>query len=309
MNNTKATRYAILAALLYALSTPFSKILLEKLPPTILAGFLYLGAGIGMTAVYFISSKQGKTKSIISHKNLPYLSAMVVLDIAAPILLMVAIKHAQAESISLLNNFEIVATSVIALLFFKEKITSRLWCGIGFITLAGILLSADDISSFAFSSYSLYAILACVCWGFENNCTRKLSHNDPAKIVIIKGFGSGTGAFIVALLSGNRIHFTPYIIWALLLGFVAYGMSVFFYVCAQKYIGAARTAAFYALAPFIGAILSIAIFPKMPSLLFIFAFLTMAVGTYLTSHEKEENKMNKRDFKFDKRADKYDDHF
>jgi len=290
MNNKTAIRYAILAALLYAISTPFSKLLMEKLPPAIIAGLLYLGAGIGMSVVQCFSKRTKKDTAGFSHSDFPFLAGMVVLDIAAPILLMVAIKNSSAESVSLLNNFEIVATSIIALLFFKEKISPRLWCGIVFITLASILLSLDDISSFSISAYSLYAVLACICWGLENNCTRKFSHNDPAKIVIIKGFGSGTGSLLVAILIGNRITFTPYILWSLLLGFVAYGLSIYFYVYAQRYIGAAKTSAFYALAPFIGAILSICIFPKIPSLLLVIAFSVMAAGAFLASHEREDNK-------------------
>ena len=290
MNNKRAIRYAILAALLYAISTPFSKILMEKLSPALLAGLLYLGAGAGMSVVQCFSKDKKKGTNSFTHKDLPFLAGMVVLDIAAPLLLMLAIKNSAAESVSLLNNFEIVATSIIALLFFKEKISPCLWCGITCITLASILLSLDDISSFSISAYSLYAVLACVCWGLENNCTRKLSHNDPAKIVIIKGFGSGTGSILVAILIGSRFTLTPYIVWALLLGFVAYGLSIYFYVYAQRYIGAAKTSAFYALAPFIGAVLSFAIFPKVPSPLFIIAFFIMTAGAFLASHEREDNK-------------------
>lgn len=117
--------------------------------------------------------------------------------------------------------------------------------------------------------------------------TRKLSHSDPAKIVIIKGFGSGTGAVIVALSAGERLELTPYIALALVLGFVAYGLSIYTYVYAQRYIGAAKTSAFYALAPFIGAFISLILFPKNPSLLFIIAFITMAAGAYLAV-EKED---------------------
>ena len=309
MNNRKAILFAILAAVLYAISTPFSKILMEQISPVFMAGLMYLGAGIGMTLVTLFSGKNHSQNKQLTHSDLPYLTAMVGLDIAAPILLMVAIKNSSSESVSLLNNFEVVSTSVIALLFFKETISLRLWLAIGFITIASLMLSFRDNSALLFSPYSLCALLACVCWGVENNCTRKLSHNNPAKIVIIKGFGSGTGSVLVALIIGDRLVFTSYILFALLLGFVAYGLSIYSYVYAQRYIGAAKTSAFYALSPFIGAVISIALYPKKPSLIFIAAFITMAAGTYFTLHESEETHMDKRDFKFDKRADKYDDHF
>ena len=285
MNNSKAIRYAIYAALLYAVSTPFSKLLMEKIPPVFMAGLLYLGAAAGMSIVTSLSRGRSKENSSFIHSDLPYLILMVVLDIAAPILLMTALKNSSPESVSLLNNFEIVATSLIALLIFKEKISPRLWIAIVLITAASILLSLSDITSFSVSVYSLLALLAC-CWGLENNCTRKLSNRDPARIVIIKGFGSGTGSVIVALISGERLTLTPYILLALLLGFVAYGLSIYTYVYAQRYIGAAKTSAFYALAPFMGALISLALFPKIPALLFIISFVIMALGAFLAI-EKE----------------------
>lgn len=286
MNNSKAIRYAIYAALLYAVSTPFSKLLMEKIPPVFMAGLLYLGAAAGMSIVTSLSRGRSKENSSFTHNDLPYLILMVVLDIAAPILLMTALKNSSPESVSLLNNFEIVATSLIALLIFKEKISPRLWIAIVLITAASILLSLSDITSFSVSVYSLLALLACSCWGLENNCTRKLSNRDPARIVIIKGFGSGTGSVIVALISGERLTLTPYILLALLLGFVAYGLSIYTYVYAQRYIGAAKTSAFYALAPFMGALISLALFPKIPALLFIISFVIMALGAFLAI-EKE----------------------
>ncbi len=285
MNKNKAIRYAIYAALLYAVSTPFSKVLMEKIPPIFMAGLLYLGAGAGMVITALFSRKKVK-EAAFTHKDIPYLIMMVLLDIAAPILLMTALKNSSAESVSLLNNFEIVATALIALLIFKEKISPRLWIAILLITAASILLSLSDITSISVSVYSLLALLACCCWGLENNCTRKLSKNDPAKIVIVKGFGSGTGSVIVASICGERLNITPYILMALLLGFASYGLSIYTYVYAQRYIGAAKTSAFYALAPFIGSLISLILFPKIPALLFIISFIIMAPGAFLAI-EKE----------------------
>ena len=287
MTKGKAIRYAVYAALLYAISTPFSKILMEKIPPVFMAGLLYLGAALGMSIIALFTRKKESDSSSFTISDIPFLVMMVLLDIAAPILLMVALDHSSPESVSLLNNFEIVATSLIALLIFREKISARLWGAVTLITIASILLSLNDITSFTLSAYSLLALLACCCWGLENNCTRKLSHSDPAKIVIIKGFGSGTGSVIVALSAGEKLELTPYIALALILGFVAYGLSIYTYVYAQRYIGAAKTSAFYALAPFIGAFISLILFPKIPSLLFIISFITMAAGAYLAV-EKED---------------------
>lgn len=291
MNKNKAIRYAIYAALLYAVSTPFSKVLMEKIPPAFMAGLLYLGAGAGMVILTSFSRRKCQESSSFTHKDIPYIILMILLDIAAPILMMTALKNTSAESVSLLNNFEIAATSLIALLIFKEKISPRLWIAIVLITTASIMLSLSGSGTFYISLYSLPALLACCCWGLENNCTRKLSGRDPGKIVIIKGFGSGTGSVIVALICGERLNITPYILAALLLGFASYGLSIYTYVYAQRYIGAAKTSAFYAVAPFIGALISLVLFPKIPSLLFIISFIIMALGAFLAI-EKERNLNN-----------------
>jgi drug/metabolite transporter (DMT)-like permease len=241
-----------------------------------------------MTALALSRKAAGRpeTEARLTRKELPYTIAMIILDIAAPISLLFGLTMTTAANASLLNNFEIVATAIIALMIFKEAISARLWLGILFVTASCALLSFEDISSLQFNLGSLFVLLACILWGIENNCTRKLSNRDPARIVIIKGFGSGTGSVIVALISGERLTFTPYILLALLLGFVAYGLSIYTYVYAQRYIGAAKTSAFYALAPFMGALISLALFPKMPALLFIISFVIMALGAFLAI-EKE----------------------
>lgn len=284
--NKKAIFYAVLAAALYAINAPVSKLLLAEVPSTMMAGLLYLGAGIGM----FILEKFNKHREELplTREEIPYTAAMVLLDIAAPIFLMIGLTRCSAANASLLNNFEIVATSLIALLIFKETIGKRLWLAIVFVTLSSILLSFEDMSSLQFSWGSIFVLLACVCWGFENNCTRMLSTKNPAQIVIIKGFGSGLGALLLSLIIGERYFHIGYIIIALILGFVAYGLSIYFYIYAQRYLGAAKTSTYYAISPFIGAGLSLIIFRELPSGIFIVALFIMAAGTYFASVEEPQ---------------------
>ena len=277
--------WAILAAALYAISTPVSKLLLEDIPPTMMAALLYLGAGIGMLLLGLVRKGLGKGQAErkLTRKDLPFTVGMIVLDIAAPICLMVGQTTTSPANASLLNNFEIVATSIIALSVFKEKISKRLWLSIGLITLSSVILSFEGVSSFRFSVGSLFVLLACICWGFENNCTRMMSQSDPLEIVVLKGFGSGLGALSIALVVGEQIPALRFILVSLLLGFVAYGLSIFFYVYAQRKLGAAKTSAYYAVAPFIGVALSLLIFWKLPSPSFWVALLIMEVGTYLAA--------------------------
>lgn len=284
-NRRTATFFAILAAALYALNSPVSKLLLNKIPATMMAALLYLGAGGGLAVVGFIQKKVGiaQKELPLTKKELPYTIAMVILDIMAPIFLMIGLSKTTAANASLLNNFEIVTTSILALVVFKEVISKRLWIGISLVTLSSMILSVEDLSSFSFSIGSVFVLLACVCWGIENNCTRMLSNKNPLQIVVIKGFGSGLGSLIIALLLGQTTTQIGYILATLLVGFVAYGLSIFFYVYAQRELGAAKTSSYYAVAPFIGVAFSLIIFLETPSLNFLVALMIMMIGTYFVS--------------------------
>lgn len=286
--NRVAIVYAILAAVSYGVSSPLSKLLLVRISPTLMAALLYLGAGMGMALISLIRNRRSTTRkeARITKKELPFVIGMILLDIAAPILLMLGLSLASPAAVSLLNNFEIVATSMIAFVVFKEAIGKRLWIAIGFITVASLLLSVDDLSTFSFSAGALFALLACVCWGFENNCTRMLSLKDPLEIVILKGFGSGTGALAVAALTGGLQFDWIYALWALLLGFFAYGLSIYLYIMAQRELGAARTSTYYAFAPFVGVLLSFFLFGQEISPSFVVALFFMLVGTYFAAFER-----------------------
>lgn len=287
----KAIGFAILAALLYGISAPVSKLLLDKIPPTLMAALLYLGAGMGMLGIslYQLLNKKEKKEAKMTFKEMPYILGMIGLDIAAPILLMVGLTLTTSSNASLLNNFEIVATSLIALLIFKETIGKRMWVAIGLITLSSMLLSLTDWSSLSFSVGSVFVVLACIAWGFENNCTRMLSLKDPLQIVIVKGFGSGIGSLIICAVLKEYSFNGLYIAFALLLGFVAYGMSIFLYIKAQRELGAARTSAFYATAPFIGVIISWIVLKEPMTASFMTALALMLLGTYFAVSEDHQH--------------------
>ena len=285
---------AILAAALYALNAPLSKLLLADVPPSVMAALLYLGAGMGMLLTGLIREclrrspePEAPSTALFSRELLPFTLGMIVLDIAAPILLMTGIRLTSAESASLLNNFEIVATSLIALLLFRERISRRLWAAIGLIVVASTLLTIESGAELSLSAGSIFVLLASSCWGLDNNCTRRLSAADPLRVVVVKGLGSGAGALIVALLAGEALPSAGYIPAALLLGYVAYGLSIFFYVQAQRHLGAAKTSACYAVAPFIGVALSWAIFRDPPGALFLAALAVMIAATVLVVRDQQ----------------------
>ena len=278
---------AILAAALYAINSPLSKIMLTYMPPTLMAGFLYVGAGVGMIFVALARriGKREASEKKLTRRELPFTVAMILLDIAAPIFLLLGLRATTAANAALLNNFEIVATALIALLVFRERISPRLWTGILFVTLSCAFLSLEDLSGLRFSRGSLFVLLAAVCWGVENNCTRKISSCDPLEIVALKGVFSGLGSLLIGLSIGERLASVWSVFAVLAIGLVAYGMSIFVYVYAQRRLGAARTSAYYAIAPFIGTFLSLLIFRELPPHNYFIALGLMIVGAFLCASD------------------------
>ena len=293
-NKLKAIMFAFLAAVFYAINVPISKVLLQHVGPTTMAALLYLGAGIGIGIMSLFNKKDREKAESLTKAELPYIVGMIVLDIAAPIFLMLGISYGSSANASLLGNFEIVATTVIALILFKEAVTKRLWVAIGLITLSSILLSFEGTDSFHFSYGSLLVIMATVCWGLENNCTRELSSKSTYQIVMLKGLCSGLGALVIALIKRESFPGIGYIAIALALGFVAYGLSIFMYVRAQNVLGAAKTSAYYAVNPLIGALLAFVFLSESLSWMYVIALIVMAIGsalvvvdTFIRQHDHE----------------------
>lgn len=293
-NKLKAIMFAFLAAVFYAINVPISKVLLQHVGPTTMAALLYLGAGIGIGMMSLFNKKDREKAESLTKAELPYIVGMIVLDIAAPIFLMLGISYGSSANASLLGNFEIVATTVIALILFKEAVTKRLWVAIGLITLSSILLSFEGTDSFHFSYGSLLVIMATVCWGLENNCTRELSSKSTYQIVMLKGLCSGLGALVIALIKRESFPGIGYIAIALALGFVAYGLSIFMYVRAQNVLGAAKTSAYYAVNPLIGALLAFVFLSESLSWMYVIALIVMVIGsalvivdTFIRQHDHE----------------------
>lgn len=283
----KGIFFAILAAVLYAINAPFSKVVLEHMPPILMAGFLYIGSALAMLMVggmRLLHGRIGLEKSL-EEKEWPYIIAMILLDVISPACLMMGLKLTTAENASLLSNFEVVVTAVLALFFFGEKISRRLWVGIFFVTVSCCVLSFEDMDSLHFSNGSLLVVLSAFFWGLDNNITKMISDKDPLQIVLLKGLFSGTIALLVGFYMGEEIESVVLVLAALAIGLVSYGMSVYVDIYAQRYLGAARTSAYYAISPFIGTGLSLLIFQQTPPSVYWIGLVLMGVGTWLCSRD------------------------
>lgn len=265
----------------YSVSTPLSKLLMSEVPPVFMAAFLYAGAGVGVGITYIFTFKKEKPELKLGKGDIKYTLLMVALDVLAPILMMIGINAGLSSNASLLGNFEIVATTLIAFIVFKETLSKRFWVATALITVASAVLSFDFTDGFSFSVGSLFVILATVCWGFENNCTRKISGKSTYQIVIIKGLCSGAVSLAIAFIAGETFPEIKYIALAALLGYVAYGLSIFMYIKAQYRLGAAKTSAYYAVAPFIGSFLAFLFVGEKLGWTYLVALAIMIVGVAL----------------------------
>lgn len=194
---------------------------------------------------------------------------------------MSGISETTSANVSLLNNFEIVATSLIAFFIFHEVLSRRLIAAILLVTLSSVILSFEGMDSFVFNRGSLLVLGACICWGFENNCTKMLSSKSSVEIVTIKGCFSGMGSLVIALFLGEKIPSFLWILAVLVLGFVSYGLSINFYILAQKELGAAKTSAYYSIAPFLGVAFSMILLKERPEIRFYMALFIMLISTVL----------------------------
>jgi drug/metabolite transporter (DMT)-like permease len=290
-NNLSFILQALLAAIFFGASAPIAKLLLGDIAPIFLAAFLYLGSGAGITLVKWTQRMRSRdVEAGIKRADIPWLAGAIIAGgIIAPIVLMISLQSTPASTASLLLNFEGVATTLIALLFFKEAISRRAWTAIIVITLASIFLSTDFASGFGLSVGALGVILACVLWGADNNFTRNISGKDPLAIVAWKGLVAGTFSFLLAGALGDPFPALKTILGALILGFVSYGLSTMLFIRSMRGLGAARTSALYGTAPLAGVILSIMLFDESPSFFFIIAAILMIGGALLLISERHEH--------------------
>jgi drug/metabolite transporter (DMT)-like permease len=275
---------ALLAAVLFGASAPLSKLLLGQMQPIPLAALLYLGSGTGaflMLLFQGLRHRGQKVEAGLSRGDIPWLGgALLAGGIGAPIILLLGLERTPASTASLLLNFEGVATTLIAITFFKESIDRRIGWAIGLVTLASIVLTWTG-GNWGFTLGALGVIGACFLWGADNNFTRHISAKNPLIIVGIKGLGAGTFSLVLSLILRQPLPALNIGVLAMLLGSISYGISIQLFISALRSLGAARTSTLFGAAPFVGVILSLILLREKPALLFWAALPVMVAGAWL----------------------------
>ena len=279
---------ALLAALFFGASAPISKLLLGNVPPVLMAAFLYLGSGTGISLIKLYQRLTSNQREAgIKRPDVIWLAGAIISGgILAPIILMISLKNTPASTASLLLNFEGAGTTLLALFFFRESISRRALAAISAITLASIFLSTNFGSNWGMSLGAFGVLLACVLWGLDNNLTRNISGKDPLIIVAWKGLAAGTFSLILGLILGQQFPALTTILSILLLGFISYGLSTMLFIYSMRGLGAARTSALYGTAPLAGVLLSILIFKDPITILFVIAAILMVAGALLLANEE-----------------------
>jgi drug/metabolite transporter (DMT)-like permease len=271
-----------------------AKLLLGGVEPILLAGLLYLGSGLGLLIVKILQSftrRAADAEAGLKGKDFGWLTGAILAGgVAAPIILLISLDRTPAATASLLLNFEVVATTMIAVLVFREAVGKKVVAAISLITLASILLSVDLTSTWGFSLGALGILAACVLWGVDNNFTRNISAKDPLSITLLKGFIGGAFSVGLALLLGNRLPQIGLVLAALALGALSYGLSIVLFIRAMRGMGVARTSALFSTAPLAGFILSMLIFRVLPGWIFVPALVLAALGTWLLVNEQHQHK-------------------
>ena len=281
---------ALASAVLFGVSTPFAKFLLGSVNPWLMAGLLYVGAGLGLAIFHFMRGvlQLPVVEAPPRRADIPWLAAVILSGgVAGPLLLMFGLARTDASAASLLLNLEGLATMGIAWVVFRENVDRRLLLGALAILAGAVLLSWHGAASFQWSGVLIAG--ACVSWGIDNNLTRKLSSSDPVQIAMLKGLVAGAVNLTLALWLGALLPSAGVVLTVACLGFLGYGVSLVLFVLALRHLGTARTGAYFSLAPFVGVVLSVAVLGEPVSLQLLVAGGLMGLGLWQHLAERHEH--------------------
>lgn len=282
---------ALAAALLFGASTPLAKQFLGDTTPMLLAGLLYLGSGVGLSAARLLRDRGWRVPTLSRAEWLWLLLAIGFGGVLGPLLLMLGLARTAAASASLLLNLEAVMTALLAWIVFRENTDRRVMLGMALIVAGAALLTGWNGSArnAGLGGGAPLIALACLCWALDNNFTRKVSASDAVFLAGLKGLIAGCVNTGVALSLGARLPGAVAVTAAMGVGLFGYGVSLVLFVVALRGLGAARTGAYFSTAPFMGAAIAIVAFGEHASPTFWVSAALMGAGVWLHLRERHEH--------------------
>ena len=278
---------ALAAALLFGAGAPAAKLLLGSTSPWLLAGLLYLGSGIGIA----LARQFRRTEAVgLARGEFKWLAIAVATGgVIAPVLLMVGLSRMPASAVSLLLNAEGVFTALLAWFVFHENFDRRIALGMALIVIGALVLSWPEDITFGSALPALAVLGACFSWGIDNNLTRKIALADATFIAMIKGIAAGVVNVAIAWTLGATFPSFQIVAAACAVGFLSFGASLVLFVVALRHLGAARTGAYFSIAPFAGAMISFVLLGEAVTLTLVLAGLLMGAGVWLHLTETHEH--------------------
>lgn len=278
---------AIISAILFGVSTPISKYLLGYFNEFQLAGLLYIGAAIGTLPMIVAKWKDGPLK-IKDRKNQKYVLGSIVFGgILGTLFLLFGLGFSKASSVSLWLNLELVATSILGVLFFRDHLDKKTWVGILITLSAGILLTLDD------GNTGLIAIIlvafACICWGLDNHFTSLIDKFNVYQVTFVKGAIAGTTNLLIGTIISGKIPQIYFVLGAVLVGIFAYGLSIVLYIKASHHLGATRSQVVFSSAPFFGFISSWVLLSERVGIIQICSAILMLIAIWIISKNAHEH--------------------
>lgn len=287
----RGSSLALTAAALFGLSAPAAKILLGGVDPWLLAGFLYLGSGIGLTSVFVGRRLLGMRvrEASLRSADLPWLAGAIVAGgVLGPVLLMFGLAGGRASEAALLLNLEGVFTALFAWIVVREHVHRRIVVGMIAITAGALTLTLGSTGTMELDWSALLIAGACVAWAVDNNLTRAVSAADPLQIATLKGAVAGTVNVLAALVLGASWP-SAMTTGAGVVGLLGYGTSLILFVLALRHLGTARTGAYFSTAPFIGAGAAVVALREPVTIPLVVGGILMAIGVWLHLSEQHEH--------------------
>lgn len=282
--------YGLAAAVLFGLSVPLSKLMLGDVQPFVLSGLYYLGAGVGLSLYRAWRNAQSRTERALTRRDAPWVAAAILVGgVAGGLLIMWGLRTTPASGASLLLNLEGAFSALLAWLLFREHANARVVLGMIAITAGAMALPMGDGGAMQFAPGAWCIVLACLCWGLDNNLTRKVSAADPVQICALKGWVAGAVNLGLGLANGGSLPALPIAAGAMCVGFFAIGVSLVLYIFALRHVGAARATAYFSVSPFIGAGASVLLLHDAVNAGFVIAAVLMAIGLWLHLTEQGEH--------------------
>lgn len=282
----RGVQAGLAAAVLFGAGTPLAKMLLDSVSPWLLAGLLYIGSGIGL-GVFRLIRRSARVR-LQRSELAPLAGAVLFGGVAGPVLLLFGLSGLSASGASLLLNAEGVFTALIAWVVFRENVDRRVALGMLAIVAGAAVLSIPTGAQFGPLWPSLAVLAACLCWGIDNNLTRRVAHHDATWIAAVKGGVAGPVNLVLAFLLGAQLPAAGNVAGAMVVGFFAYGVSLVLFIVAMRHVGTARAGAYFSIAPFFGAVLAIAL-GEAVTLPLVIAAVLMALGVWLHLTERHEH--------------------